>query len=201
MVIVVVLIAVLAAVLVVGAPALRRWLRNRQSGRGASMAIPPAGGTSGNQQPAGGGTATNTPISADIIMQAYGGLTPTDKKAEVSFPRLSPTQQAGMKLALGVGIAIAAVTIFTIVWAFSTKSAAISPTPLVLTDSNAPAVIASYKSLRDEPVDQALRLFDAVVVRAFLPVFTAILGYIFASQTAARVNANQGTGNDQAEGQ
>ena len=47
-------------------------------------------------------------------------------------------------------------------------------------------VIDAYKELRAGAIEDASKLFDLIVAKALLPVFTAILGYIFGSREAAR---------------
>ena len=51
-----------------------------------------------------------------------------------------------------------------------------------LTFNNAKELIENYKVLRETAADGATKLFDLIVVKALLPVFTLILGYIFGSQ-------------------
>jgi hypothetical protein len=52
--------------------------------------------------------------------------------------------------------------------------------------------VADYKALNDIGTTRATTLFDTVVVRALLPIFTTILGYIFGAQAGqAAANRNQ----------
>ena len=51
---------------------------------------------------------------------------------------------------------------------------------------DATALVTNVKTMTDLAADRAIKLFDAVVSRALLPVFTAILGYIFGSRTGNR---------------
>ncbi len=55
-------------------------------------------------------------------------------------------------------------------------------TPALLRNGVAPQArktIENYKQLTSTITDNTTKLFDLVVVRAILPVFTAIVGYIF----------------------
>ena len=45
--------------------------------------------------------------------------------------------------------------------------------------------IDNYKEMRSFAIDDASKLFDTIVSKAFLPVFTTVLGYIFGSRVAA----------------
>jgi hypothetical protein len=45
------------------------------------------------------------------------------------------------------------------------------------------ALLKNYKTLHDEAFHSATQMFDAIVVKALLPVFTSILGYIFGART------------------
>jgi hypothetical protein len=103
---------------------------------------------------------------------------------EGDLRRLSPLQKAGMGLVLGVGLAIVAVTAAVVVDWFLTRpevpsiSAAISP-------EQAAKLIQNFKELNAINFDRSTKIFDLLVVKAFLPVFTAILGYIFGSRDPA----------------
>jgi drug/metabolite transporter (DMT)-like permease len=76
-----------------------------------------------------------------------------DTKVQPSF-----VQKAGLWLAAGVGTVIAAVT-----------AGVVYPKQ----------AIEQYKELSAVSIKSALDLFQTVVTQALLPVFTAILGYIF----------------------
>lgn len=92
--------------------------------------------------------------------------------------QLSPTQQAGMKLAWAVGTVILLVIVFVCVdWVLMVPARPPLQAPR--------EVIDTYKELRAGAVEDASKLFDLIVAKALLPVFTAILGYIFGSREAA----------------
>jgi len=44
------------------------------------------------------------------------------------------------------------------------------------------ALLDNYKTLQQIALEPFTTLFDSVVVKVLLPVFTSILGYIFGSQ-------------------
>jgi hypothetical protein len=91
---------------------------------------------------------------------------------------LTPLQKAGLWLALGVGLAIAVVTLFVLCDWFSNRPAV----PQLTGDATqAKATLDNFQALNAAALSRATELFDLIVVKAFLPVFTAILGYIFGS--------------------
>jgi hypothetical protein len=99
----------------------------------------------------------------------------------ISLDKLSPIQQAGLKLAGGVGLVIALVTLVTVVhWWLYTPSI---PKELLTADTQAGKdILANYTSVAQSAADQATRIFDLIVSKAFLPIFTTIIGYIFGSR-------------------
>lgn len=50
--------------------------------------------------------------------------------------------------------------------------------------TNAQAQIENYKTLREADQQRPAQLFEAIVAGTLLPVFTAILGYVFGTQQA-----------------
>ena len=115
-----------------------------------------------------------------------------------NLERLTPTQQAGLWLAAGVGLTIVGVLVFvTVVW-FQTapKPPALLPLPTITDPAKAKEIIANtqalnqaaldnYKALNAEAVSRVTSLFDLLATKTLLPIFTAILGYIFGSRAAA----------------
>lgn len=101
--------------------------------------------------------------------------------------QLEPTQQAGLLLAGGVGI-VTTVAILAIIAAWVAKAPWMGvPSGLAqMEPSKAKAVIDNLKTLNDLSVDGAVKMFDTVVARSLLPVFTAILGYIFGTRAASK---------------
>ena len=90
-------------------------------------------------------------------------------------------QRTGVLLAGGVGALGTIVTLALIAgWMF------ISPRPPVIPAGvdvdTAKTMIENYKSLQQVALEPYTGLFDSIVVKVLLPVFTSILGYIFGSQ-------------------
>jgi len=48
---------------------------------------------------------------------------------------------------------------------------------------NNKAILENYKTLQQVSLEPLTTLFDSIVVKVLLPVFTSILGYIFGSRT------------------
>lgn len=121
-------------------------------------------------------------VSVNDVMKEVGG---EQARSGVKLT-LTPTQQAGMWLAAGVGLIILLVIIVVSVsWLQHVPS---MPAQL-LNPANgnaeaADAMLKNYNSLYSTAIDHSMRLFDVIVVKALLPVFTTILGYIFGSRAA-----------------
>jgi hypothetical protein len=114
-------------------------------------------------------------VGPDEILNVAG----PSAKGEVQ--RLTPIQRAGLRLALGVGLAIGLTTLIVILdWLLARP--ALPGFPAGTTPEQAANIIQNFKELNSVNLDRATRLFDLVVVKAFLPVFTAILGYIFGTR-------------------
>jgi drug/metabolite transporter (DMT)-like permease len=90
-------------------------------------------------------------------------------------------QRTGVVLAAGVGALGAIVTLGLIL-----KWMSVSPQlPVIAAGADVNVVKATldnYKSLQQVVLEPYTTLFDSVVVKVLLPVFTTILGYIFGSQ-------------------
>ena len=125
-----------------------------------------------------------------------GGL--GSPEAVSGLERLTPTQQAGLWLAAGVGLTIIGVLVFVAVVWFQTapKPPALLPLPAVTDPAKAKEIIANtqalnqaaldnYKALNAEAISRVTSLFDLLATKTLLPIFTAILGYIFGSRAAA----------------
>ncbi len=104
-------------------------------------------------------------------------------KAAVNLKEPSLTSR-GMKLLLGVGTLAVLLTVLIVV-----RWMQISPaTPGVSANTTAAdtaSIIKNYKDLSDIALDSATRMFDIFVVKALLPVFTTILGYVFGTRNAS----------------
>ncbi len=115
-----------------------------------------------------------------------------------NLERLTPTQQAGLWLAAGVGLTIIGVLVFVAVVWFQTAPAppTLLPLPAVTDPAKAKdalagyqalnqAALENYKALNAEAISRVTSLFDLLATKTLLPIFTAILGYIFGSRAAA----------------
>jgi hypothetical protein len=118
---------------------------------------------------------------AELVVEAssVGEVTGEVKKLE-------PIQRAGLYLAAGVGAVIAVVTITVIVkWIYTSPWTGVPSNLSNMPGEQAKALVENIKSLSDVAADRCVKIFDAIVVRALLPVFTSILGYIFGTRTLA----------------
>lgn len=105
-------------------------------------------------------------VSAERVLQEVGG-TRVDKPPFI--------QRVGLWLATGVGIIVALVIVGLVVFLCIHH-----PSP-PSSDANPSAeAITQYKEMSGIAVQATKDLFQTVVTQALLPVFTAILGYIFA---------------------
>ena len=109
-------------------------------------------------------------------------IAPEEVMAEVHDIKVQPVpfvQRAGLKLATAVGIVIAIVTLSAVYLLISHHPDA--PTLGMLKDyPDNKQAIEQYKELSAIAVKSAQDLFQTIVTQALLPVFTALLGYIFA---------------------
>jgi hypothetical protein len=115
-------------------------------------------------------------VSPSEILQSAGAEAPVN---EGTF-----LERTGLSLATGVGALAAIVTLALVAkWAFSAPAA-----PVISVDSDpskVQAALANYKLLQQTALDPYTSLFDSVVVKVLLPVFTTILGFIFGSKRAS----------------
>jgi hypothetical protein len=113
-------------------------------------------------------------VSASDILKAAGADKPV---TEGTF-----LQRTGLILAGCVG-GVAAVVILALVgkWVFY------APRLPVLQPGADPATVKAmlenYKTLQQIALEPFTTLFDSIVVKVLLPVFTSILGYIFGSRS------------------
>ncbi|MDP9178937.1 MAG: hypothetical protein M3O61_14750, partial [Gemmatimonadota bacterium] len=120
-------------------------------------------------------------VISDMKLDGPGGKV-------LPWSRPTFTQMAGLQLATGVGIVSAGVIITVLVfW--------VQHTPQLPDLSNASAV-TGYKETSEAASKGALAIFDTIVVKALLPIFTSILGYIFGTVSAQQQTAaaTAGTG-------
>jgi hypothetical protein len=114
-------------------------------------------------------------VSADDVLRAGGAERPVK---EGTF-----LQRTGLVLATSVG-ALASVVTLVLVLAWIVYAPRVPVIPNDLDAEKAKAVIENYKQLQQASMQPLLNVFDSVVVKVLLPVFTSILGYIFGSQHA-----------------
>jgi hypothetical protein len=96
-----------------------------------------------------------------------------------------------MRLAAGVGSLGAVVTLAILVrWIWMSWGISSPVLSSSLKAEDADSLVKNYKLLQDQAFQSASQIFDAIVVKALLPVFTSILGYIFGARTAEH-NASQ----------
>ncbi len=116
-------------------------------------------------------------ISASEVLNAAGAGEPV---TEGTF-----LQRTGLLLAACVGTLATVVTILLVAkWMYSAPS---MPVIASGTDPNATkAILDNYKTIQQLTLEPYTTLFDSIVVKVLLPVFTSILGYIFGSQSASR---------------
>jgi hypothetical protein len=112
-------------------------------------------------------------VSSDDVLRAAGAEQPVTEGAFL--------QRTGLLLAASVGSVATLVTIALVVkWIWY---ALVLPTiPADLDREKARVLIENYKQLQQVTLEPFTTLFDSIVVKVLLPVFTSILGYIFGSQ-------------------
>ncbi len=130
---------------------------------------------------------------------------------DISADKLSAIQKAGMKLAIGVGSVITLVIIAILIQAsiliFQSKTDSVEALQINVAEvlkQNAPGLNSTNNEerqnaqnaikLAQDKVNQATlndstwtritTLFDLIVSKSLLPIFTTILGYIFGSRAA-----------------
>jgi len=137
----------------------------------------PGNAAQGPPQGPGGPGGNNGPpvVQPDQVLQE-SGLTPSSVKIG-SF-----TQRAGLKLAAGVG-ALAIVVTLLIVYKWMSMAPLSPDIGLTLTKDQISALIDANKALHEHALDSASKLFDAIIAKVLLPVFTSILGYIFGARS------------------
>jgi hypothetical protein len=112
-------------------------------------------------------------VSPDDILRSEGAQMPVSGGTFL--------QRTGLILAAFVG-ATGALVIFALVakWVFYAPGPPIIPPN---TDqATAKTILDNYRTLQQIAVEPFTTLFDSIVVKVILPVFTSILGYIFGSK-------------------
>jgi hypothetical protein len=100
-----------------------------------------------------------------------------DSETGIKFP-LSTTQRTGLYLAAGVGGLIVLVTVSLMIFLWRDypslpPAVGTNPTPAQS------ASLENYKALADLTIKNTREIFQTVVTQAPIPIFAAIVGYIF----------------------
>jgi hypothetical protein len=113
-------------------------------------------------------------VSADKVLRESGAEKPV---TEGTF-----LQRTGLRLAAGVGgLASVVILLLAIKWMLYD----LPPVPAISADmdpTKAKLVIENYKELQQIAFQSFTSVFESIVVKVLLPVFTSILGYIYASR-------------------
>ena len=92
-------------------------------------------------------------------------------------------QRTGLLLAASVGAFASVVTLALVIkWVWYAPS--IPNIPSDLDREKARVLIENYKLLQQAALEPFSTLFDSIVVKVLLPIFTSILGYIFGTRHA-----------------
>lgn len=104
---------------------------------------------------------------------------------EPNASREPSLQTRGMQLASGVGLLAVVIILFILVrwWASLPGRPDVAQ---LSSGANAQQALANYEKLNQIATAQAKELFETIIVKALLPVFTLILGYIFAKSETRR---------------
>ena len=132
-------------------------------------------------------------VSGNSILQHAKDAGATIK----NYKPMGGLQKAGYRLAVGVGLAIIVVIIgLGFVWANHAPPPPTLPEgPVGITDvemANMTTLLEHYRTANDMALEGPMKLFDQVVAKALLPLFTLILGYIFGSRTQEQQSGDDG---------
>jgi TctA family transporter len=106
-------------------------------------------------------------------------------KQSIRAGKLPPFAFAGMILALSVGVLITVVLFFVLLkWYNSVPAYPKDILEASTTQEVSQRLLANYTTLSKSASDLSLGMFDTIVQKALLPLFTLIIGYIFGNQTA-----------------
>jgi hypothetical protein len=94
-------------------------------------------------------------------------------------------QRTGLILAACVG-ALGSLVILLLVGKWMCSAPTTPAIPPGADSNTVKAILDNYKTLQQITLEPYTTLFDSIVVKVLLPVFTSILGYIFGSRTAAK---------------
>jgi len=90
-------------------------------------------------------------------------------------------QRTGLYLAAGVGVT-GVIVIFALVARWVIYAPKVPEIPPGADPNTAKAILDNFRTLQQVALEPFTSLFDSIVVKVLLPVFTSILGYIFGSK-------------------
>ena len=132
-------------------------------------------------EPAGAKKVNLEDIEKNLGISGAGGSV---KAAPPTF-----TQKVGLYLAIGVGTVIALSTVAIFVdWFVNAPPAIALPKPLDATkDSSdkldiAKKALDNHKIVSEISLERTTKIFDLVITKGFLPLFTAIVGYLIGTK-------------------
>ncbi|HWF09119.1 MAG TPA: hypothetical protein VG297_11690 [Bryobacteraceae bacterium] len=91
-------------------------------------------------------------------------------------------QRTGLTLAAYVG-ALAGIVVIALVAKWMFYAPALPTIPSDTDPAATKIILENYKTLQQATLEPFTSLFDSIVVKVLLPVFTSILGYIFGTRT------------------
>ena len=98
-------------------------------------------------------------------------------------------QRTGLVLASAVGrLGVLIILILIISWVFAVPHGPPS-VPAGIDGNSVKAILDNYKALQDAALQPYTTLFDSIIVKVLLPVFTSILGYIFGTRAGDKNNS------------
>jgi len=115
----------------------------------------------------------NEQISPNEILKALGAEGPVTGGTFL--------QRTGLTLAAFVG-GVGGVVILALVGKWVASAPKLPVIPPGADPTTVKAMLENYKSLQQIALEPFTTLFDSIVVKVLLPVFTSILGYIFGSR-------------------
>lgn len=121
---------------------------------------------------------------------------------KIKVDELPAIAKAGLRLAVVVGIVIVLITILTFANLFIYSPEALTSSVWnnpnlfdkeesvrTVTEQATKTVIENHNLLRQKAWETSMAIFDLMIFKAFLPVFTTILGYIFGSRAISRAGS------------
>lgn len=130
----------------------------------------------------------------DEVLKSVAG-----EEDKIKVDALPAIAKAGLWLAVVVGVTILIITILTFANLFIYSPEALSSSVWnnpnlfdkeenvrTVTEQATKIVIENHNLLRQKAWETSMAIFDLMIFKAFLPVFTTILGYIFGSRAISR---------------